>query len=238
MDKWIIIGIIILINFVLTYFLYGLESSIISTIMLSIILIGFEYRKIIDWMTGRAVCIKCNRDWYSVGVGTTKDFMCPDCIKKRFVIEGEKMKTFKGDLILKKNTVFKESITVEGNIVCKDGCWDINCRDINCYGNINCWDINCCGNINCGDINCRDINCCGNINCWDINCGDINCYGNINCGDINCCGNINCGGDINCWDISYYAVCFAYNNIKCKSIKGRREHARHFVLDGKITVKR
>lgn len=45
--------------------------------------------------------------------------------------------------------------------------------------------------------------------------------------------------DVNAWDvnagnISYYAVCFAYHNIKCKSIKGRRDNSKHFVLDGKI----
>lgn len=42
--------------------------------------------------------------------------------------------------------------------------------------------------------------------------------------------------DIKADDISYYAVCFAYNNIKCKSIKGRRKNAKHFVLDGKLEV--
>ena len=48
--------------------------------------------------------------------------------------------------------------------------------------------------------------------------------------------------DINTWniiagDINYYAVCFAYKHITCKSIKGRRENAKHFCLDGKITIK-
>ena len=47
--------------------------------------------------------------------------------------------------------------------------------------------------------------------------------------------------DINVWnieaqDISYYAACFAYKNIKCKSIKGRRNNAKHFVLDGKLKI--
>ena len=42
--------------------------------------------------------------------------------------------------------------------------------------------------------------------------------------------------DIKADDISYYGVCFAYNNIKCKSIKGRRKNAKHFVLDGKLEV--
>ena len=42
--------------------------------------------------------------------------------------------------------------------------------------------------------------------------------------------------DIKADNISYYALCFAYNNIKCKSIKGRRHNAKHFVLDGKLEV--
>ena len=42
--------------------------------------------------------------------------------------------------------------------------------------------------------------------------------------------------DINAQDINYYAMCFAYNNIKCKSIKGKIEDAKHFVLDGTLEV--
>jgi hypothetical protein len=38
-------------------------------------------------------------------------------------------------------------------------------------------------------------------------------------------------------NISYYAVCFAFNDIICNSIKGRRENARHFCLDGKIIIR-
>jgi hypothetical protein len=48
-------------------------------------------------------------------------------------------------------------------------------------------------------------------------------------------GNIN-AWNINAWDISYYAVCFAYKNITCKSIKGRRDNCKHFVLDEKIEI--
>lgn len=36
--------------------------------------------------------------------------------------------------------------------------------------------------------------------------------------------------------ISYYAVCYAYNNIRCKSIKGRISKAKHFVVKGEITI--
>ena len=42
--------------------------------------------------------------------------------------------------------------------------------------------------------------------------------------------------DINANNISYYAICFAYENIKCKSIKGRRKNHKHFVLDGVLEV--
>ena len=42
--------------------------------------------------------------------------------------------------------------------------------------------------------------------------------------------------DIKADDISYYALCFAYNSIKCKSITGRRKNAKHFVLDGELVV--
>lgn len=117
-------------------------------------------------------------------------------------------KTIKGNLILEKDTLFPESIVVEGSIIGKDGVR----YNLKVNGNIDCWDINC-RNINCGDID-----------CWDINCGDIDCL-NINCWDIDCKGKIN-----------YYAVCFAYYNIKCKSIQGRRQNSRHFVLDGKLIV--
>ena len=78
------------------------------------------------------------------------------------------------------------------------------------------------GNINAGDIK-----------AWDIKAGDINAE-DINAGNIN-------AGDIKAWDIKakkvdYYAVAFAYKNIKVKSIKGRRGNAKHFVLDGKLEV--
>lgn len=42
--------------------------------------------------------------------------------------------------------------------------------------------------------------------------------------------------EINACDITYYAYCLAYYNIKCTSIHGTRPNARHFVLDGEITI--
>ena len=38
-------------------------------------------------------------------------------------------------------------------------------------------------------------------------------------------------------DISYYAVCFAYQNISCKSIKARSDNAKQFVLESKLEIK-
>ena len=90
------------------------------------------------------------------------------------------MKRIKGDLILEKDTVFKEDIVVEGNIKCVNGLWNIKARNIKAR-NINAWDINV-RDINAYNINARDINA-GNINAGDINAGNIN-VGNINAGDI------------------------------------------------------
>lgn len=79
------------------------------------------------------------------------------------------------------------------------------------------FDLDVKANIDAKTINAFDIRACNikacNIEAWDINAWNIEAQ-----------------------DISYYAVCFAYKNIKCKSIKGRRNNARHFVLDGKLEV--
>ena len=84
-----------------------------------------------------------------------------------------------------------------------------------------------------------DLDIKANIDAWYINAYDIDAYNikacnidayNINADNISAC-------DINANDINYYAVCFAYNNIKCKSIRGRRKNHKHFVLDGVLKVK-
>ena len=114
-------------------------------------------------------------------------------------------------------------------------------------GHINAWDINAgyikawhikAGNIDAGDINAGDIDAwdinAGNIDADDIKAGYIDAWdikaGNIDAWDIN-------AGNIDADDISYYAVCVSYQNIKCKSITGRRENAKHICLDGKIILK-
>ena len=58
----------------------------------------------------------------------------------------------------------------------------------------------------------------------------INIEASINAWNIN-------ARDINAWNILYHAVCFAYQNIKCLSIKSKREVSKHFCLDGEITFK-
>lgn len=66
------------------------------------------------------------------------------------------------------------------------------------------------------------------INAVDINGGDI-VTGNIDAGNI-------CAENIKAKHINYYAIFCAYENIKCKSIKGRRLNSKHFVLDGTLEV--
>ena len=113
----------------------------------------------------------------------------------------------KGDFIMTEDLNIEEDLIVEGNIYGKDGL----------RYNINAWNINAL-NITALDIDALDID------AWDINALNIN------------------ASNINAWDIDakniyYYAVCFAYKNINCKSIEGRRENCKHFVLDGEIKIK-
>lgn len=121
---------------------------------------------------------------------------------------------------------FVVGVCVDSNIVALN----IIASDINAY------------NITACDINARDINAediiAGDINVRDIIAGDIIAGDidtrNIDARNINAC-------DINAYDIHaknilYHAVCFAYKNIICETIKGKRDNAKHFVLDGKITI--
>ena len=89
------------------------------------------------------------------------------------------------------------------------------------------FNLNVKANIDAYDIIGRDIKVL-DIKALDIRCGDITAL-NIDAWDVN-------ASDIKANDISYWAVCFAYVNIKCKSIKGRREKSKHFVLDGVLEV--
>jgi hypothetical protein len=173
----------------------------------------------------------------------------------------EKDTTYEEDLKVDGNILGKDgnryNLAVKGNINARNiNAWNINARNIDAWNinarninarNINAWDIDAvdidAGNINARNIdawniNARNINA-RNINARDIDAGDIDA-GNINARNIDA-WNINAGDinarNIDAGDISYYAVCFAYYNITCKSIKGRRDNCKHFVLDGEIKIK-
>ena len=129
--------------------------------------------------------------------------------------------------------------------------YNINAGNIIAH-NINANDINAL-NVVVDDINARDIDIMS-ITANDINVNDINAL-DINASDITArnikARNISAediwGRDIyarditaqniKADDISYYALCVAYNNIKCKTITGRRNKHKHFVLDGELVIK-
>ena len=67
-----------------------------------------------------------------------------------------------------------------------------------------------------------------NIEAFDIKAHDI-IANNVYAHDIN-------AWDINAKDISYFSVCFARGNIKCRSIKSNYPNAKHFVLNGELEV--
>lgn len=88
-----------------------------------------------------------------------------------------------------------------------------------------------------------DLNVKSNIHAWNIYARNINAL-NIDAKDVNVCyldaNDIKAhdisAANINANNINYYAVCYAYENIKCKSIKGRKYNAKHFVLDGHVYI--
>ena len=59
---------------------------------------------------------------------------------------------------------------------------------------------------------------CRNLNCRNLDCRDLNCM------------------DLDCRNLSYYAVAFAYESFKCKSIEGRRNNSKHFCLDSEVII--
>ena len=121
---------------------------------------------------------------------------------------------------------FNFDLSVEANIYANDiEARHIICSDINAC-DIDAWNITArniiAHNINANHIKAHNIYALDikvkNIIANDISAGDINAY------NIEAC------------DISYWAVCFAYNSIKCKSITSKRENHKHFVLDGELVV--
>ena len=126
---------------------------------------------------------------------------------------------------------FNFDLNVKANIKARNiTAWDITANDIEAE-NINAWDINA------DKIQANRIIAI-NIDAWNITTHDFfanNIYANdIIAHNIDAC-DINANNIIAC-NISYWAVCFAYNSIKCKSITSKRENHKHFVLDGELVV--
>jgi len=120
--------------------------------------------------------------------------------------------------------IYKTQQELEADI--KDGLLRVDDNvKIECNININasiiCWNLDCM-NLNCGNLNCW------NLNCWNLDCRDLNCR-NLDCRDLNCM-------DLHCRNLSYYAVAFAYESFKCKSVVGRRNNSKHFCLDSEVII--
>ena len=153
------------------------------------------------------------------------------------------MTTINGNLVMEKDMEFKNNLFVKGSIFGKDG----NKYNLKVRGNLSAIDINAYNisakKINVGDINVNNITAqdiiSKNIQSVDINARDINAI-DINARDIVAINidalDIN-SNSINANNIVYYGVCFAYYDIKCRSIIGRDMTSRHFSIKGGIYLK-
>lgn len=79
-----------------------------------------------------------------------------------------------------------------------------------------------------------DINVTASIYAKDIDAGDIKAI-NIYARDIKA-WNIIVYRFIKARNINYFAVCVAYEKIECSYIKGRRNFAKHFVLERTLEI--
>lgn len=104
--------------------------------------------------------------------------------------------------------------------------WDISARNISAL-HINAWHITA-DNIDSGDIRARDID------VLNITSGDIKVDGGIIAWDIEAT-NIE-ASYIEARYINFYAVCFAYEHIICKSITGRHAKSRYFAINGDVSI--
>jgi len=130
------------------------------------------------------------------------------------------MKTIKGNLILEKDTIFNEDLTVEGNIIGTDG----NRYNLTVKGDLDCRNLDC-GNLDCLDLDCLDLDC-RNLDCGNLDCGNLKCL-NLDCRNLNC-------DNLDCLNLSFYAFAITYNSFKCKSWKARRPNYIIKCLDGEI----
>jgi hypothetical protein len=115
-----------------------------------------------------------------------------------------------GDLVLTEDYHIDEDLTVEGNIRCEGGLWNLTCDDLTC-DDLNCCDLKCC------DLKCCDLKCCV-LNCYDLKCCDLNCW------------------NLKCENLNFYGVAIVYNSMECRSWKARRDNYIIKCLDGEIKV--
>ncbi len=137
------------------------------------------------------------------------------------------MKTIKGDLVLTEDTIINDDLTVEGNIRCEGGNWNLKCFDLEC-NDLKCFDLEC-NDLKCFDLECNDLKCC-NLECYNLECYNLKCL-NLNCENLNC-------WNLKAKNVSYYAIAFAYYSMEVESIKGRRDNSKHFCLDDEIALKK
>ena len=113
--------------------------------------------------------------------------------------------------------------------------WNIEAGNIEAWnieaGNIEALNIEA-GNIEAWNIEALNIKA-GNIEAWNIEALNIKA-GNIEAWNIKA-GNIE-ALNIEAWDISFYAVCWSYSSLKCKSIAGRRDNSKYFCLDNEVEI--
>ena len=148
-----------------------------------------------------------------------------------------------------KNNEELKALIKDGHIILKE---DLICNfDINVDADIKAWNIKA-GNIRAKNIKAEKIEAwkikAEKIEAWKIKGGDIEAWkikaGNIEAWDIDAwdieAWNID-AWNINAWnieakDIVFYAVCFAFESFKCRSIKGTRQNAKYFCLDSEVIV--
>lgn len=156
----------------------------------------------------------------------TKEFYSLDEIQKYY---DEKTNTyvFKEDGVYIPLVIFNFRLNINANIdACNIKAWGIKANNIDVH------------NIDCYDTVAKNINA-DNINAYDIEADDIETNEDIKAWNIYA-KNIKAqniyADNIYAHDISYWALCFATQNIECHSIKGRRDNHKYFALDGYIYI--
>ena len=156
----------------------------------------------------------------------TREFNSLDEIQKYY---DEKSNTyiFREDGIYIDLFIFKFNLDVDANISASNiRGWNIKAYDIDVY------------EIYAQDIVVKNIDACS-INAHDIEAVDIETYEDIKAWNIHA-HNITAkniiADNIYAYDISYWAVCYAIQNIECHSMKGRRKNHTYFALDGSIYI--